>query len=112
MASTMTRSGSSPPNLLAAVPEHLATLLFAKAVPVRLAADEVLFLAGDPARGIPPCQGCHGAEARGPSISTGQYAAYPSLRGQYAETGVDYISVGSLTHSVTAVDLSLRIHPA
>src|SRR5438067_2037868 len=30
----------------------------------------------------------------------------------YAETGVDYISVGSLTHSVTAVDLSLRINPA
>jgi cytochrome c553 len=45
---------------------------------------EALFLAGDPARGIPPCQGCHGAEAGGPSISTGQYAAYPSLRGQYA----------------------------
>jgi len=31
---------------------------------------------------------------------------------QYAETGVDYISVGSLTHSPTAADLSLRIHPA
>jgi cytochrome c553 len=45
---------------------------------------EALFLAGDPARGIPPCQGCHGAEAGGPSISTAQYAAYPSLRGQYA----------------------------
>jgi cytochrome c553 len=45
---------------------------------------EALFLAGDPVRGIPPCQGCHGAEAGGPSISTGQYAAYPSLRGQYA----------------------------
>jgi cytochrome c553 len=45
---------------------------------------ERLFLAGDPARGIPPCQGCHGAEAGGPSISTGLYAAYPSLRGQYA----------------------------
>jgi cytochrome c553 len=45
---------------------------------------EALFLEGDPARGIPPCQGCHGAEAGGPSISTGQYAAYPSLRGQYA----------------------------
>jgi cytochrome c553 len=45
---------------------------------------EALFLAGDPERGIPPCQGCHGAEARGPSISTGQYAVYPSLRGQYA----------------------------
>jgi cytochrome c553 len=45
---------------------------------------EALFLAGDPVRGIPPCQGCHGAEAGGPSISTGPYAAYPSLRGQYA----------------------------
>jgi cytochrome c553 len=45
---------------------------------------EALFLEGDPARGIAPCQGCHGADAGGPSISTGQYAAYPSLRGQYA----------------------------
>jgi cytochrome c553 len=45
---------------------------------------ETLFLAGDPARGTPPCQGCHGADARGPLIATGQYAAYPSLRGQYA----------------------------
>jgi cytochrome c553 len=43
---------------------------------------ESLFLAGEPARGIPPCQGCHGADARGTSIVTGQYAAYPSLRGQ------------------------------
>jgi cytochrome c553 len=45
---------------------------------------EALFLAGDPAHGTPPCQGCHGADAAGPSISTDQYAAYPSLRGQYA----------------------------
>jgi nicotinate-nucleotide pyrophosphorylase (carboxylating) len=30
----------------------------------------------------------------------------------YAETGVDYISVGALTHSAQAVDLSLRIVPA
>jgi cytochrome c553 len=45
---------------------------------------ETLFLAGDPAHGIPPCQGCHGADAGGPSITTGPYAAYPSLRGQYA----------------------------
>jgi nicotinate-nucleotide pyrophosphorylase (carboxylating) len=27
----------------------------------------------------------------------------------YAETGVDYISVGALTHSATAVDMSMRI---
>ena len=45
---------------------------------------EALFHAGDPARGIPPCQGCHGADAGGPSISSGRYAAYPSLRGQNA----------------------------
>ena len=45
---------------------------------------EALFLAGEPARGIPPCQGCHGADARGTSIRTGQYAAYPELRGQYS----------------------------
>jgi cytochrome c553 len=43
---------------------------------------EALFLTGDPVRGIPPCQGCHGADARGTSIATGQYAAYPALRGQ------------------------------
>ncbi|HSS96501.1 MAG TPA: carboxylating nicotinate-nucleotide diphosphorylase, partial [Terriglobales bacterium] len=30
----------------------------------------------------------------------------------YAETGVDYISVGALTHSAAAVDISLRISPA
>jgi nicotinate-nucleotide pyrophosphorylase (carboxylating) len=29
----------------------------------------------------------------------------------YAETGVDFISVGALTHSVSAVDLSMRIAP-
>jgi nicotinate-nucleotide pyrophosphorylase (carboxylating) len=30
----------------------------------------------------------------------------------YAETGVDFISVGALTHSVPAVDLSMRLQPA
>ena len=30
----------------------------------------------------------------------------------YAETGVDFISVGALTHSAPAVDMSLRIVPA
>jgi nicotinate-nucleotide pyrophosphorylase (carboxylating) len=34
-----------------------------------------------------------------------------NVRG-YAETGVDFISVGALTHSAPAVDLSLRIAPA
>jgi nicotinate-nucleotide pyrophosphorylase (carboxylating) len=30
----------------------------------------------------------------------------------YAETGVDYISVGQLTHSSVATDMSLRVRPA
>ncbi|MCI0350452.1 MAG: carboxylating nicotinate-nucleotide diphosphorylase [Acidobacteriales bacterium] len=30
----------------------------------------------------------------------------------YAETGVDYISVGALTHSPAAVDMSMRVAPA
>jgi nicotinate-nucleotide pyrophosphorylase (carboxylating) len=30
----------------------------------------------------------------------------------YAEAGADFISVGSLTHSAPAVDLSMRIVPA
>jgi nicotinate-nucleotide pyrophosphorylase (carboxylating) len=29
----------------------------------------------------------------------------------YAETGVNFISVGALTHSVPAVDLSMRLAP-
>jgi cytochrome c553 len=43
---------------------------------------EALFRQGDPVRGIPPCQGCHGPDATGPVVRTGQYAAWPSLRGQ------------------------------
>jgi nicotinate-nucleotide pyrophosphorylase (carboxylating) len=31
---------------------------------------------------------------------------------QYADAGVDYISVGALTHSAPAVDLSMRIQSA
>jgi cytochrome c553 len=45
---------------------------------------ETLYLAGDPARGIPPCQGCHGADANGAPVASPQYLAYPALRGQYA----------------------------
>jgi cytochrome c553 len=44
----------------------------------------LLFKTGDPTRGIPPCQGCHGSEARGPSLDTAHYAVYPLLRAQYA----------------------------
>ena len=46
-----------------------------------------LYLAGDPAKGIPPCQGCHGPDALGPkphysSAPQPPWATYPHLRGQ------------------------------
>ncbi len=46
-----TKAASAPANLLSAVPEHLSARLFDHAKPVKLAADEVLFLAGDPGDG-------------------------------------------------------------
>jgi cytochrome c553 len=45
---------------------------------------ERLYLYGDATHGVPPCQGCHGADANGPGRVDGQYAAYPALRGEYA----------------------------
>ena len=46
-----------------------------------------LYLAGDPAQGIPPCQGCHGANGLGPqphpsSAPQPPWATWPRLRGQ------------------------------
>jgi cytochrome c553 len=44
-----------------------------------------LYSGGDSARGVPPCQGCHGARALGGPVEYGnQYLAYPLLRGQHA----------------------------
>jgi len=47
----MAKPGQAPPNLFSAFPPQLAAQLFANARLVRLAADEVLFLAGDPGEG-------------------------------------------------------------
>ena len=46
-----------------------------------------LFLAGDPAKGVPPCQGCHGVAGQGPiAPSRGApdtaWATFPRLAGQ------------------------------
>lgn len=45
-----------------------------------------LFREGDPARGTPPCQGCHGTDAGGhPDATRGaHWRVYPALRGQHA----------------------------
>jgi cytochrome c553 len=60
-------------------------------VDARLANDgERLFRDGNPARGIPPCQGCHGVRADGHALTdrAAFYRLFPMLRGQHA----DYIA--------------------
>ena len=47
----MPKTARPGPSLLSGLPRHLATDLFVGAKPVRLAADEVLFLASDPGDG-------------------------------------------------------------
>jgi cytochrome c553 len=48
-----------------------------------------LFLDGDPAQGVPPCQGCHGPTGRGPRAYPSDapqppWSTFPRLRGQSA----------------------------
>lgn len=69
--------------------EEAATESEAGPDPALLARGEQLYLHGDPSAGIPPCQACHGEDARGhPKASEVDaagytpYAVYPSLRGQ------------------------------
>jgi cytochrome c553 len=47
---------------------------------------EMLYREGDPARGIPPCQGCHGADAHGhpQADEDARWRVYPALHGQHA----------------------------
>jgi cytochrome c553 len=47
----------------------------------------VLYRDGDPASGIPPCQGCHGADRDGHpwADANAAYRTYPRLRGQHAD---------------------------
>jgi cytochrome c553 len=47
----------------------------------------VIYREGDPARGTPPCQGCHGADGRGNPLAADdvRYRTYPALRGQHAD---------------------------
>lgn len=45
-----------------------------------------LYREGDAAKGVPPCQGCHGADANGHPLAAenAHWRAYPGLRGQHA----------------------------
>ena len=44
----------------------------------------VLYLQGDTEKGIPPCQGCHGVEGKGPTNAQPFQMAWPALYGQQA----------------------------
>ncbi|HEX7915172.1 c-type cytochrome [Rudaea sp.] len=63
-----------------------APIAAAPAVAAPAAAEgETIFKQGDPARGVPPCAGCHGADANGVAATDSrQYLAWPALRGQNA----------------------------
>lgn len=86
---------SSTPAQVSAAPaaSPRATATSAAADPAMMARGERLYLQGDAARGIPPCQGCHGADGRGhPEVTRSapaprarvpaRYRSYPALRGQ------------------------------
>ena len=72
---------------------------------------EQLYLAGDPGKGIPPCQGCHGIDADGhaDALRTDRdghtpYASYPALRGQqaiYLQTKLAQYRNGEMDDSTT-----------
>lgn len=63
----------------------------APAAPVAVAGDgaqrgAVLYRDGDAEAGVPPCQGCHGADAGGHPLAASdfRYRLYPPLRGQHS----------------------------
>ncbi|WP_051176165.1 c-type cytochrome [Luteimonas mephitis] len=72
---------------------------------------EQIYMSGDPSRGIPPCQGCHGPDAGGHVNALhadrdghAPYAAYPALRGQqaiYLQTKLAEYRNGKMRDSTT-----------
>lgn len=72
-----------------------------------LADGERLYLNGDAQRGVPPCQGCHGADGEGhpQAAQSGAppfYRTYPALRGQkaaYLVTKLTEFHEGKLSNS-------------
>lgn len=68
-----------------------------------------LFMEGDHGKGLPPCQGCHGADAGGHPLAArddrdghAPWAAYPSLRGQnaiYLQVRLNAFRTAQIHHS-------------
>jgi cytochrome c553 len=78
---------------------------------------ETLYRDGSPARGIPPCQGCHGADAHGHprADESAQWRVYPALHGQHAayllqrlkDLGADASPLSSSAHVMAPIARSL-----
>ena len=75
-----------------------------------------LYANGDPARGVPPCQGCHGGDATG--VTDPRFRTFPALRSQQADYVIaklkEYRS-GALVNSTTAFimrDVALTLDDA
>lgn len=70
-----------------------------------------LFLDGDPARGIPPCQACHGPAGHGPRVYPGEapqppWATFPRLHGLsavYVTKALDDFRKGARSGSSNAL---------
>jgi cytochrome c553 len=79
--------------------------------PAVLSRGEQLFTTGDSAKGIPPCQGCHGADAKGYPLAAqtdrngyAPWAMFPALRGQnpiYLQARLTEFRDNKLHHSST-----------
>ena len=88
-----------------------ATDATAPSSPQVLERGEQLYQVGDVAKGIPPCQGCHGSDARGHPLAGvvdaaghAPYAVFPALRGQksqYLQAKLGEFHAGTL-HASTA----------
>lgn len=88
----------------------------AAANPAQLQRGQALYMHGDIGKGIPPCQGCHGGDARGfpdadvpDRAGNRPFAAYPALRGQqaiYLQTKLAEFQAGTLHGSSTDMVMS------
>lgn len=69
-----------------------------------------LYLAGDPAQGVPPCQGCHGPSGQGPQVHASTapqppWSTFPRLRGEgglYVAKALDDFKSGARAGSSNA----------
>ncbi len=69
-----------------------------------LARGKDLYLSGDPSKGIPACQGCHGAQGKGPANAQPFQANWPPLYGQQAIYVAERLTNYNRSH---AIDTSL-----